>query len=103
MSAVAVFPYSKRTFKGYEGGINPSTSSINSKKSGEYQPPCRPCYVTQCARYETRYFYDEDGNVIGSDTYCADYCSESQGRWWCVESKNLACPGTSYKEHHSCS
>jgi len=103
MSSIAVFPYSKRSFKGYEDGINPSTSSINDKKSDEFQPPCRPCYVTQCARYETRTFYDEEGNVIGEETYCADYCSESQGRWWCVEDKEKKCPGSSNEEHHSCS
>lgn len=110
MSAVAVYPYTKRNFSGYDDGINPNKSEINYKKSYAFQPICKPCYVNECDKWETRSdpIYDKLGNIIGYNSYtvCVSECSRYQGDWWCVEDSEKECVkdlgGTEEAEHNVC-
>ncbi len=110
MSAVAVYPYTKRNFSGYDDGINPDKSEINYKKSYDFQPICKPCYVNKCDAWDTISdpIYDAIGAIIGYNTYavCVSKCSSYQGDWWCVEDSEKECAkdlgGTEKAEHNIC-
>ena len=110
MSAVAVFPYTFRDFDGYDRGINPASSEINYKKSYDYQPICKPCYVSECDGWSTVYeaIFDKLGVIIGYNSYdvCVSMCSRYQGDWWCVDDPEKECEkdlgGTNKAEHNIC-